>query len=61
MRARCIPVIDPEGVVLATLCLSNDSARDPACIDLSLLLQVAASLARDDPEDGAVPTGTARD
>lgn len=61
LACRCTPIIDPEGVVLATLCLFDDSVRNPVCVDLSLLLQVAASLVRYSPEGGAMPTATARD
>jgi hypothetical protein len=45
---RSVPVLDPEGRVRATLCLYDNVAHDPARVDLSLLLQVAAELARND-------------
>jgi hypothetical protein len=45
---RSVPVLDPEGRVRATLCLYDNVAHDPARVDLSLLLQVAADLARND-------------
>lgn len=52
VRAYCgIPVITPEGELLGTLCHYDEVPRDPAQIDLELMLQVCALLAR----SGRVP------
>jgi hypothetical protein len=56
---RSVPVLDPEGRVRATLCLYDNVAHDPAGVDLSLLLQVAAHLARSDAAHCAAQTGAA--
>jgi hypothetical protein len=56
---RTVPVLDPEGRVRATLCLYDNVAHDPARVDLSLLLQVAADLARNDAAHGAAQAGAA--
>jgi len=59
LTCRSVPVLDPEGRVRATLCLYDNVAHDPARVDLSLLLQVAADLARNDAAHGAAQTGVA--
>lgn len=47
VRGYCgIPVLDPEGVLLGTLCHFDEMPRDSTQIDLDLLLQVASELAR---------------
>ncbi len=52
VRAYCgIPVITPEGELLGTLCHYDEVPRDPAQVDLELMLQVCALLAR----SGQVP------
>ena len=56
---RSVPVLDPEGRVRATLCLYDNVVHDPAGVDLSLLLQVAADLARSDAAQCAAQTGAA--
>jgi len=56
---RAVPVLDPEGRVRATLCLYDNVAHDPARVDLSLLLQVAADLARNDAAHCAAQAGAA--
>lgn len=56
---RSVPVLDPEGRVRATLCLYDNIAHDPARVDLSLLLQVAAELARSDAALAAAQAGVA--
>jgi GAF domain-containing protein len=49
VRCRCVPVIDREGELHASLCLFDDGPAPAAdADDLSLLLQIAASLASDD-------------
>lgn len=40
-----VPVMNREGVLLASLCLHDVVPRDPAQIDLPLLLQVSSALA----------------
>lgn len=44
---RCVPVIDCDGKLHASLCLFDDVCGRAVETDLSLLLQVAASLAAD--------------
>ena len=39
-----IPILDPEGALLGTLCHYDVVPRDPAQLDLELLLQVASAL-----------------
>jgi GAF domain-containing protein len=41
-----VPVMDPEGVLLGTLCHYDVVPRDPEQIDLHLMLQVASTIAR---------------
>ena len=41
-----VPVMDPEGVLLGTLCHYDLVPRDPEQLDLPLLLQVTSTLAR---------------
>lgn len=58
VNCRCVPVMGREGELHASLCLFNHGPVPPAATDLSLLLQVAASLADDDtaghwPSDAA--------
>ena len=46
VRSYCgVPVMDPEGKLLGTLCHYDLVPRDPAQLDLELLLQVASTLA----------------
>ena len=40
-----VPVMDPEGTILATLCHYDLVPRDPEQVDLSLMLAVSSSLA----------------
>lgn len=47
VRSYCgIPVMTPEGEILGTLCHYDIVPRDPARIDLPLLLRVASALAQ---------------
>lgn len=47
VRSYCgIPIMDPEGVLLGTLCHYDVEPRDSEQLDLPLLLQVASTLAR---------------
>lgn len=49
VRSYCgIPILTPEGELLGTLCHYDFEPRDPAQIDLELLLQAASLLARSD-------------
>lgn len=41
-----VPVMDPDGNVLGTLCHYDLVPRDPAQVDLQLMLEVASTLAR---------------
>lgn len=41
-----VPILDPEGVLLGTLCHYDVVARDPSTVDLELMLQVASALAQ---------------
>lgn len=41
-----VPIMDPEGVILGTLCHYDVVPRDVGQIDLSLMVQVAALLAQ---------------
>jgi GAF domain-containing protein len=41
-----VPIMDAEGTLLGTLCHYDLQARDPARLDLELLLQASAELAR---------------
>lgn len=41
-----IPIMEPDGTLLGTLCHYDLVARDPAQLDLPLLLQVAVRLAQ---------------
>lgn len=41
-----VPVMDPEGVLLGALCHYDLVPRDPAQIDMELMLQVASLLAQ---------------
>ena len=43
-----VPVMDAEGQILATLCHYDVVPRDPAQIDLELMLRVASLLAQSD-------------
>ncbi|HEY6135706.1 MAG TPA: GAF domain-containing protein [Rubrivivax sp.] len=48
VRAYCgVPIMDDAGAILGTLCHYDDVPRDPRQIDLELMIQVAAFLARD--------------
>ena len=40
-----VPILDPEGVLLGTLCHYDLVPRDPSSVDLELMLQVASTLA----------------
>jgi GAF domain-containing protein len=40
------PVMTPEGEILGTLCIYDQVPRDPAHVDLELMLRVASSLAQ---------------
>ena len=45
VRAYCgIPILDPEGVLIGTLCHYDLAPKDPEQLDLELLLQVAHAL-----------------
>lgn len=45
VRAYCgVPILDPEGALLGTLCHYDLVPRDPAQLDLELLVQVASAL-----------------
>lgn len=45
VRAYCgIPIMDPEGVLIGTLCHYDLAPRDPEQLDLELLLQAASAL-----------------
>ena len=47
VRSYCgVPVMDPEGRLLGTLCHYDAVPRDPEQLDLELLLQVASALAQ---------------
>ena len=47
IAAYCgVPILTPEGELLGTLCHYDTVPRDPAQLDLELLLQVASALAR---------------
>ena len=47
IRSYCgIPILDPEGVDLGTLCHFDRVSRDPERLDLELLLQAASALAQ---------------
>lgn len=47
VAAYCgVPVMDAEGVLLGTLCHYDIVPRDPAQVDLDLMLQVASALAQ---------------
>ena len=41
-----VPILDPEGVLLGTLCHYDLVPRDPSTVDLELMLQVASTLAQ---------------
>ena len=41
-----IPIVDPEGELIGTLCHYDLVPRDPESLDLELLLQVSSALAR---------------
>ncbi len=41
-----VPILDPEGVILGTLCHYDIVPRDPEQVDLPLMLSVASALAR---------------
>jgi GAF domain-containing protein len=43
-----VPIMTPEGEILGTLCHYDTQPRDPAQIDLELMVKVAAFLARED-------------
>ena len=47
---RCVPVIDADGQLHASLCVFDEAAAEGDDIDLPLLLRVAARLARDGPD-----------
>lgn len=47
---RCVPVIDADGQLHASLCVFDEAAAEGDDIDLPLLLRIAASLAREGPE-----------
>ena len=52
VRAYCgIPIVDPEGALIGTLCHYDLVPRDPEQLDLELLLQAASALSA----PGAVP------
>ena len=52
VRAYCgIPIIDPEGGLIGTLCHYDFAPRDPGQLDLELLLQAASAIER----SGLVP------
>jgi len=53
-----IPIIDAEGVFLGTLCHYDNVPRDPAQLDLALLMQVAAALERGGHVPPCPPTAT---
>jgi GAF domain-containing protein len=40
-----VPILDPEGELLGTLCHYDLVPRDPSTVDLELMLQVASALA----------------
>lgn len=45
VRAYCgVPIMDPEGVLIGTLCHYDLEPRDPEQLDLELLLQAASAL-----------------
>ena len=45
VRAYCgVPILNPEGVLLGSLCHYDLEPRDPTQLDLDLLLQVASAL-----------------
>ena len=46
-----VPIIEPEGRLLGTLCHYDLVPRDPSTVDLELMLQVASALA----QKGLVP------
>lgn len=47
VAAYCgVPVMDPEGVLLGTLCHYDLVPRDPEQLDLALIVEVASTLAR---------------
>ena len=49
VAAYCgVPVLDPEGQILGTLCHYDLAPRDPAQVDLELMLLVASALAQGD-------------
>lgn len=57
VAAYCgVPILTPEGELLGTLCHYDTVPRDPAQLDLELLLQAASALAR----SGRVPDYPAR-
>jgi GAF domain-containing protein len=43
-----VPIMDAEGTLLGTLCHYDLAPRDPAQIDIELMLQVASTLAQGD-------------
>lgn len=52
VQAYCgVPVMDPEGQLIGTLCHYDLVPRDPAQVDIELMVQVASFLAR----SGCVP------
>ena len=53
---RCVPVIDAEGELHASLCVFDDGPAEGREVDLPLLLRVAASLAREGPDLTPEPT-----
>jgi len=47
VRAYCgMPVMTPEGEILGTLCYYDQVPRDPAAVDLELMVRVASSIAQ---------------
>lgn len=49
VRSYCgVPILDPEGGLLGTLCHYDMVPRDPAQLDLELLVQVASALQQGD-------------
>ena len=51
-RSYCgIPILDPEGGLVGTLCHYDLAPRDPGQLDLELLLQAASAIER----SGRVP------
>ena len=44
-ECRAVPIMDPEGVILGTLCLYDPLPVDAAPLDIELLVEAAAALA----------------